>query len=238
MKHEYSRDVVIGEEIKTYAIEFGGRTVLETEFVHFDGILYQLNLKQHGIDEDDYNAIDEFDEAGYDHRSVRIFHLAAVEQIALKPGDEMRATIQSFSVDKARAKDGRRKIHIVLTGARRVYRWVRDKKDFFLVFQLWCGRRKTRERVIPLHSRKTGTVRKDGRVYPATSVVLLPKSRVLSASVAYTDGMSSGDYILRERLKGRTVREIQDDFISPVPDYDRLIPTRYRRHMRKPVSLV
>lgn len=233
MKQGYRGNIDIGQEVRTHALDFGGRTVLETEFLHYDGVLYQLDLKQHGIDEYDYNAVDEFDETGYDRRSVRIFHMVAGEQINLKPGDEVRATIQSFSVDKARAKDGRRKIHIVLTNARRVYRWVRDKKESALSLQLWCGRRKVREHIIPLHSRKIGAVRKDGRVYPATSVVLLPKGSVLSASIAYTDGMSSGDYILRERLRGRTAREIQDDFISAVPAHDRLIPIRNRRHMHK-----
>ena len=234
MKHDTEREIVVGDEIELNIVEFNGNPVLETEFVQYDSELRTRDMKVQGIDKDDFRKCDEFDGQYYDgyisFRSVRIFHLGQREEIRLRAGDRIRTKIQSTYIAKGATKDNRRKIHIAVSDVRHVYHWTRNRAFQCLVLTLWCGQRLVKEKKIPVILKK-GVRSDSGRVYPIIAEVL-PDGSILNASVDTTRyTMTSGDYRLAERQKGRTMKDIDADFLS-VPPFDRTIPTRDRRYLR------
>lgn len=237
MKNETEGAVVVGDTIELNVIEFNGRPVLETEFIQYDSELRARDLRERGIDEFDFPRCETFDEeytSGYhDFRSVRIFHLAASEAIRLKIGDKVRSIIRAVHLVKEKTKDGRRKLHITVSNAMHIYRWMRRKVSapHCLVVMLWCGNRLVKEKKIPLTLKK-GIQREHGRAHPVIAEVL-PNGSILSVSPDYQRSiMTTGDYRLAEWQKGRTMQDIDKNFLR-VPSHDRMASTRERkRRMR------
>lgn len=233
MRYDTQRAIAIGDEIELHVIEFNGSSALETEFIQYDSELRAHDLRERGIGEYDFAKRDAFDEEyidGYRHfRSVRIFHLAANEDIQLHPGDRINARIVSAHIARDKTKDGRRKIHITVSHAMHEYRWKRRYNMDIpaLVIDLYCGIRKAKEKIIPI-THKKGIVTKYGRAYPMVAE-MLPNGSILQAIADHTRlSMTTGDYRLAERQKGRMMKDIDKDFLR-VPPHDRLVPTRERK---------
>ena len=223
--------LVIGDPVRLRVQEFQDKPVFEAHFVFYDFELQSRDLQKRGIREDDYDERDDFLYNEYeppDFRSVRIFHLAMGEEIKLENGDRIRGTIQYVRVGKDKTKDGRRKVHITVKNAMRIYHWIRDRNPH-LVITLLCGTREIRQKIISLQMRK-GVDVQNGRTYPILAETL-PNGSILHA---YPDTMrprmTTGDYRLQERQKGRTMQDIDKDFMRVLP-YDRIIPTRQRRYV-------
>lgn len=234
MREEVERAFIIGEQVELNIVEFNGKPVLETCFVDYDAELRKHDLKTKGIDEDDFWECEAFDgeyvEGFRSFRSVRIFHLGPEKEIQLKSGDRIRAKIQYVYVAKNMTKDNRRKVHITVSDVRRVYHWTRNRAFQCLVLTLWCGQRLVKEKKIPVIL-KRGVRSDSGRVYPIIAEVL-PDGSILNASVDTSrHTMTSGDYRLAERQRGRKMKDIDADFLS-VSTSDRTIPTRERRYLR------
>jgi hypothetical protein len=110
-----------------------------------------------------------------------------------------------------------------------VYRWSRHR-TLGLLFQLWCGNLLLKEREIPV-IRKQGIHSQNGWARPVVAEVL-PNGSILHAYPHRgRETMTTGDYRLAERQKGRTMQDIDKDFLK-VPSFDRIIPTRERRYSR------
>lgn len=233
MKHDTEREIIFGEKVELNVVEFNGKAVLETEFVQYDSELCARDLKERGIDKLDFERYDQF---VYDEqrnfRSVRIFHLAAGEKNHLKIGDRVRAKIESAYVAKEQTKDKipRRKIHITVSNVMRMYRWIRRRVSapHCLVIACFCGSRLIKKKEIPL-TLKNGIQAENGQARPV-AVELLPNGSILGASRDYRRHMiTTGDYRLAERQKGRTMKDIDEDFLRISP-HDRMIPTREHRY--------
>lgn len=233
MRYDTERVVVVGEKIELNVVEFNGNSMLEPVFVEYDSELRAHDLRERGIGEFDFIKCEEFDEQyieGYrNFRSMRIFHLAGGENIKLHPGDKISARIVSAYSAGQKTKDGRRKIHITVSHAKYIYRWTRhyDANLPALVICLYCGVRKIKERIIPITFKK-GIKTENGRAYPANAKVL-PNGSIMNVIVDLRhSSMTTGDYRLVERQKGRTMQDIDKDFLR-VPPYDREVPTRDRK---------
>ena len=235
MNIDAEREVMPGAHVNLDVVEHKGRLVFETQFIFYDFELRNHDIRAHGIGEFDYEGKEAFlfgHEAPPDFRSARIFHLAQGETVKMECGDRITAVMQSSYISREKTKDGRRKLHITVCNARRIYHWTRfylPQKGIALM--LWCGSRRAREKEILLTVRK-GIHVKDGRAHPVIAEVL-PDGSVLRVSRDYQRSiMTTGDYRLRERQKGRTMQNIDKDFLR-VPLYDRMIPTRERNYMRR-----
>lgn len=219
-----------GIEVNLDVVEFNGKHVLEAQFVYLDMELRARDLKIAHVDKwNDYDGELDFIDEHNDFRSVRIYHLADTEKIKLKAGERVRGIIDSFYLAERKTKDGRRKIHITVSHVKRVYHWIRNRKTdpLALVIFLCCGAHKLKEKIIPLISKK-GIKTESGRTYPII-VDILPKGSVLYALPDYRRSpMTTGDYRLAERQKGRTMQDIDKDFLR-VPSHDRMVPTRERK---------
>lgn len=234
MKHDTARHIVAGDSIELHVVEFNGKPVFETEFVQYDSELRVRDLEMRGIGEFDFRACDELDEEYIDgkinFRSVRIFHLAANENMKFVCGNTVKAKITSAYIAKGETKDGRRKIHIIVSDIMRIYRWARchvSTRDC-LVIMLCCGERLIKEKTIPL-TLKNGIQVKHGMAYPVIAEVL-PNGSILRVSPDYRRyQVTTGDYRLVERQKGRTMKDIDSDFLR-IPPYDRMIPIRDRKY--------
>ena len=204
-----------------------GKLVFDTQFIHYDA---ELDTHHEDDDEDDWQGTEDIRHDAF--RSVRIFHLAQGEKIKLQYGDKIRAIMQSSHIGRDKTKDGRRKVHVTVCNAWRVYHWTRvylPQKG--LVLKLWCGSRLAQEREIALTVRK-GIHSENGWACPMIAEVL-PNGSILRVSRdARRAPMITGDYRLQERQRGRTMQDIDKDFLR-VPPYDRMIPTRDRRYMHR-----
>ena len=222
MNIDVETEVTPGNHIDLNVVEFNGKPVFETQFVYYDA-----ELRDHDIREQEEEFL--FDhEVPPDFRSVRIFHLAQGEKINLKYGDKIRAVMQLSHIGRDKTKDGRRKLHITVCNAQRVYHWTRcylPQKG--LVLKLWCGSRLAQEREIPLTVQK-GILSENGWARPMIAEVLPNRSILRVSQDVRRSPMITGDYRLRERQRGRTMQDIDKDFLR-VPPYDRMIPTRERR---------
>ena len=224
-----------GERIELTVVKFNGNPVLEAQFIHYDAELRDNDLREHGISKLDYEQEEEFlfgHEVPPDFRSVRIFHLAQGEEIELKCGDKIRAVVESSYIGKQKTKDGRRKLHVTVCNAQRVYHWTRvylPQKG--LVLKLWCGSRLAQEREIPLTVRR-GIHSENGWACPVIAEVLPDGSILRVSRDTRRAPMITGDYRLQERQRGRTMQDIDKDFLR-VYLYDRMIPTRDRRYMHR-----
>ncbi|GEM_PF-4614652 len=233
MRHDTQRPISVGDNVELNVIEFNGKPVFESEFIQYDSELCDRDLKARGID-DEY-AFDGRDQFYHDYangrinfRSVRIFHLVKGENIELKPGDKVRAKITSVRLDTNKTKDGRRKLHITVSNVMRIYRWTRQRYIQFITITLECGSIAIRKKIISFTC-KQGIWADHGRAYPMIAEVL-PNGSVLHAVPDTRRSITTtGDYRLAERQKGRTMRDIDTDFLRIPPSYDRLIPTRERR---------
>lgn len=233
MRYDTQQAVVIGGESELNVIQFNGSPALETEFVQYDSELRAQDLRERGIDEFDFIKCEEFDEeyidGHHDFRSVRIFHLATDEKIKLNPGDKISARTTHLYIAKEKTKDGRRKIHITVSHAKHVYRWTRhcDIKPPALVISLYCGVRKIKEKIIPI-THKKGIQVINGRAYPMIAETF-PNGSIMQVTADHgRSSVTTGDYRLAERQKGRTMQDIDKDFFR-VPSYNRLVPTRDRK---------
>ncbi|MEK9195559.1 MAG: hypothetical protein AAB975_04225 [Patescibacteria group bacterium] len=236
MRHETECVVAVGAKIKLHVVEFNGNPILETKFIQYDAELRKRDLRECGIGELDFIKCEAFDDeyidGQRDFRSVRFFHLAGSEKIQLKIGDEVQGTISTIRLAKEKTKDKRRKLHITVSNVVHIYRWMRRRVSapHCLIIACFCGNRLIKEKEIPLIL-KNAIEAKDGQAHPI-AVELLPNGSVLGASLDYRRHMiTTGDYRLAERLKGRTMRDIDKDFLR-VPSFDRIIPTRERRYLR------
>lgn len=233
MRLDVQREIVIGEKIELNVVELKGNPVLETQFIQYDAELRAQDLRECGIDKFDFTRCEEFDEEyidGYrNFRSVRIFHLAADEKIKLNTGDEISARMVSAHIARNKTKDNRRKIHITLSHARRVYKWTRQYAMDLpaLIMRLYCGAKEVKQKIIPIAYKK-GIQIINGRAYPMIAETL-PSGSIMSVIADHTrPSMTTGDYRLAERQKGRTMKDIDKDFLR-VPPHDRLVPTRDRK---------
>ena len=222
--------VFVGAYLDLNVMEYNGKLVFETQFVYYDA---ELDLHK----EEDWNEDSWEDFADYGNfRSVRIFHLSCGEKINLQAGDKIRAMIQSSYVAANNTgapiltKDGRRKLHITVHNARRVYRWVRFRTQESLTLKLLCGSRLAQKKVIPLVVKK-GLQSDNGWVCPVVAEILPTGSILRVVHDPRRPRMISGDYRLQERQKGRTMKDLESDFL-PILSYDRMIPTRERRYFR------
>lgn len=230
MNIDIGMSLATGMEVDLDVVEFNGKYVLEAQFVCLDMELRARDLKIAHVDKwNDYNEELDFIDEHNDFRSVRIYHLADTEKIKLKAGERVRGIIDSFYLAGQKTKDGRRKIHITVSHVKRMYHWIRNREadPLALVICLCCGANKLKEKIIPLISKK-GIKTESGRVYPIIANIL-PKGSILCALPDHRrSSMTTGDYRLVERQKGRTMQDIDKDFLR-VPSHDRIVPTRERK---------
>ena len=230
MNIEVERKILVGAYVDLDVVEYNGKLVFETQFIHYDA---ELDTRKEDYKDELWGDFAEFDNSYGNFCSVRIFHLSYGEKINLQAGDKIRTVIQSFYIGKEKTKDGRRKLHITVGNARRVYHWTRFcLAQRGIVLTLWCGSRRAREREFLLTVRR-GIQSDNGRVRPVIAEVL-PNGSILRVSpdIRRSSAMTTGDYHLQERQRGRTMKDIESDFL-PIPPYDRIIPTRERRYLNR-----
>lgn len=228
--------IVPGTEVYLDVVERNGKLVFDAQFVYYDAHLHQFDIKEAGNSSDDIDSWDLYNDDVPFFNSVRIFHLPYGQDIGFKEGDRVRAVVKSAYVSWRKTKDERRKIHVTVSNARRVYHWRRERERLYdshlLVITLRCGVRKIKEKVIPLTIKK-GVQSDDGRVTPIIVEVLPGRNGpILAASRDYRRSvMTTSDYRLDQKQRGRTVQDIEKDFLR-VPSFDRIIPTRERPRVR------
>jgi len=232
-----------GDNIALRVIMYNDNPVFQTEFVHYDQEVVACDLARHGINEDDYEKMDEFlfGDQYRNFRSARIYHLADGENFNLIPGDQVRAEISSITLGRELTKDGRYKLHVQVRRVRRIYVWKRrldmaSDRGPILVCTLFCGIRDCSTKKIPVHIRKAISV-ENGRAVPVEAYIL-PNGSVLKAIRDHSrETITTGDYRLRERQKHRTMKDIDQDFVI-IPQYDRMVPARNRRRSANGVRIV